>query len=340
MNDAFYTVDIHAHLLPGLDDGPAKMDDALRMCELYVAQGVGAVVATPHMGDSRYDVSPSRVRAALESLRGECTRQGLGLTLLAGADVRLGPDTLGRLDAGDVLTLADRGEHLLLEMPGGALPPLNGFLAELERRGLTAVISHPERHPEFALGESAESQELLHAAAPDDGRFGLGIGECRFQPETDISFHSHRKEDQKDDPRRLATRRALGFVQRLWGDGQGDGRLPRPARVRGGSHAGQPRRTGSELKIRRSAEGGSLRGSEQGAGLQNGVPKSPGSQRNPDPLGPKEIPQLHGLSPWSRVGYTRTVDSTRPIRRRGIPEPGRECPRGVAPPRSRSPRRP
>jgi len=145
----FEIVDIHAHVLPGLDDGPAGLEDALRMCELYVRDGVTAVVATPHMGDHRFRVTPHKVRQAVSSLNRVCYERGLGLDVLPGADVRLCPELLDMLDAGDVLTLADAGVYLLLEPPAGAIPPLGALVGELMSRGVTPVVSHPERHPEW-----------------------------------------------------------------------------------------------------------------------------------------------------------------------------------------------
>jgi protein-tyrosine phosphatase len=149
MDRQFSIVDIHAHLLPGLDDGPRTIADALRMCELYVAQGVTTVVATPHMCDRRYKVTVDAVRSGVEELRVACSKRGLNLQILPGGDVRLEPELLDAWDKGELLTLADRGKYLLLELPLQRAPRIDGLIFQLSLRGITAILSHPERNIEL-----------------------------------------------------------------------------------------------------------------------------------------------------------------------------------------------
>ena len=139
-------VDIHAHVLPGLDDGPRTLNDSVRMCEMYVAQGVSTVVATPHMCDPRFAVSPRDVRRGVEELSRACLQRGLDLQILPGGDVRLEPELLEAYDRGRVLTLADTGKYLLLELPLQSAPRIEGLIFELGVRGVTVVLSHPERN--------------------------------------------------------------------------------------------------------------------------------------------------------------------------------------------------
>jgi len=139
--------DVHAHLLPALDDGPADAATALRMCRIYQDEGVRTVVATPHMSDPRYPVSAQDVREGVLRLTDACRRQGIRLDILPGADVRLQPEILDDLDAGRLLTLADGGRFLLLELPPQSLPPMHWLLPALSARGIVPILTHPERHP-------------------------------------------------------------------------------------------------------------------------------------------------------------------------------------------------
>lgn len=149
MEFGFDIIDIHTHILPGLDDGARTVDEALRMCELYLAQGVSAVVATPHMCDPRYKVSPEAVRRGVEELSEACERRGFNLKILPGGDVRLEPELLEVLEEGRVLTLADTGKYLLLELPLQTAPRIEGLIFELSVRGITPILSHPERNIEL-----------------------------------------------------------------------------------------------------------------------------------------------------------------------------------------------
>src|SRR5688572_5935816 len=110
--------DVHCHCLPGLDDGPATMDDAVALCRALVADGVTTAVATPHQL-GRYDLrnGAAEVRKAVAGLRQALAREGVPLTVLPGADVRVDERLPQLLEAGHVLTLADNGRHVLLELP-------------------------------------------------------------------------------------------------------------------------------------------------------------------------------------------------------------------------------
>ena len=145
----FDIIDIHAQILPGLDDGPRTVDEAVRMCELNVEQGVTVVVATPHMCDARYPVTVEDVRDGVKELSRECRERGLNLEILPGGDVRLEPGTLDAFNAGEVLTVADTGRYLLLELPQQIVPPIEGLVFELQVRGVTPILTHPERNAHF-----------------------------------------------------------------------------------------------------------------------------------------------------------------------------------------------
>jgi protein-tyrosine phosphatase len=149
VSNAFEIIDIHAHVLPGLDDGPRALDESLEMCRLYVTQGVTTVVATPHMGNGTFDVTSSAVRRGVRVLSEACREHALQIEILPGADVHLQPRLLDMLDAGELLTLADTGRYLLLELPAQAVPRIESLVADLAARGVTPILTHPERNPDL-----------------------------------------------------------------------------------------------------------------------------------------------------------------------------------------------
>jgi protein-tyrosine phosphatase len=171
-------IDIHAHILPGLDDGARTAEESLEMCKLYAAQGVASVVATPHLCDPRFPVSPEAVRTSVEELARACREHAVNLEILAGGDVRLEPELLEALDAAQVLTLGDAGSHLLLELPAQTVPHVEALVFELLLRGVTPVLSHPERNLELwrrpnRLAELVELGCLAQITAGSLlGRFG------------------------------------------------------------------------------------------------------------------------------------------------------------------------
>lgn len=200
-------IDLHCHILPALDDGPGTMEGALGMCRALVEDGVKSVVATPHMLTDFYDVTCEQVREGVESLQKEVAEQGLPLEILPGADVLITSDLCDRLRDGSVMTVADGGLYILLELPQDVLP---GGLAELlfsvQLLGVTPIITHPERNLEVQQDPSAlrplvEAGNLVQiTAASIEGKFGRGVQNCseellrrRLAHVVASDAHSHRK---------------------------------------------------------------------------------------------------------------------------------------------------
>jgi protein-tyrosine phosphatase len=142
----FSFVDIHCHLLPGIDDGAKDWDESLAMARLAVDDGTMAVVATPHQLGNFGHNQGDDIRHRVTELQQRLDRAGIPLKVLPGADVRIEPDMVGRLMRGDVLTLGDHRRHVLLELPHELYLPLEPVLEELSRRKIVGVLSHPERN--------------------------------------------------------------------------------------------------------------------------------------------------------------------------------------------------
>jgi protein-tyrosine phosphatase len=139
-------VDIHCHLLPGLDDGAADWAEALRMAEMAVADGIGTIVATPHQLGNHAKNSGDTIRAAADRFQQFLAERRVPLRVLPGADVRIEPDLPSKIRRGEVVTLADRRRHVLLELPHDVYVPLERLLKELASAGLVGILSHPERN--------------------------------------------------------------------------------------------------------------------------------------------------------------------------------------------------
>jgi len=157
--------DIHCHCLGGIDDGPATMDEAVELCRALVADGISRVVATPHqLGRYEGRNSAATVRQAVFELETQLAACGVPLTVLPGADVRVHEGIIDLLERDEILTLADGGKYLLLELPTEVFLDLGPFVRTLHRRGITAVISHPERHDILAAKPEAVGHWRLAGA--------------------------------------------------------------------------------------------------------------------------------------------------------------------------------
>ena len=139
-------IDTHCHILPGLDDGARDMETALEMARIAHRDGIRAIIATPHVNLETCLPSRETIRARTAELSEALAREGIEVAVHAGAEHALSGDLLERLRAGELMTLADRGKHLLVELPFGGYP---AFVSEvffsLQLAGVTPVLAHPER---------------------------------------------------------------------------------------------------------------------------------------------------------------------------------------------------
>jgi protein-tyrosine phosphatase len=144
-------VDIHCHILPGIDDGPATMEESMAMAESAVADGITHVVATPH-SSSEYHFDFARVRRIRDELQ---SRIGGRLQLATGCDFHLNPENLASLREDASPYCLNQHDYLLVEFNEISIPPgMDQTLHEIQLAGLRPVITHPERnrilqaHPE------------------------------------------------------------------------------------------------------------------------------------------------------------------------------------------------
>jgi protein-tyrosine phosphatase len=138
--------DIHCHIVPSIDDGAADLATALAMARQAVEDGTSTVIATPHQLGGNHHITADAIRGGVSTLKRELETAGIPLTVLPGADVRIEPELPALLKNGTVVTLADRGRHVLLELPHDIYVPIEPLLQALNKQGLTGILSHPERN--------------------------------------------------------------------------------------------------------------------------------------------------------------------------------------------------
>lgn len=139
-------VDIHCHILPGLDDGARDWDESLAMSRLAVADGTTTIIATPHQLGGYGRNQREAIRLRVEELKQRLADAGVPLLVLPGADVRVDDRLVEQLVSGNVLTLGDHGRHILLELPHELYLPLESLVERLARHNFVAILSHPERN--------------------------------------------------------------------------------------------------------------------------------------------------------------------------------------------------
>jgi len=139
-------VDIHCHLLPGIDDGASSLEESLAMAKMAAADGIETMICTPHQCGNYACNRGADIRTAVAELQIALERNGVPISVLAGADVRIESNLIEQVARGEVLSLADRRRHILLELPHELYIPLEPLLAELKSAGMVGILSHPERN--------------------------------------------------------------------------------------------------------------------------------------------------------------------------------------------------
>lgn len=138
-------IDLHCHILPGMDDGAENLDESLAMARMAVADGITTVVASSHMTPGVYNNSPDEIVAAAEAFGRKLREANIPLTILPGADVRITPEMI-ESDRG-YLCIGLTTPYVLIEFPHDLLPPgSEGLAARLRNKGLVPIVTHPERN--------------------------------------------------------------------------------------------------------------------------------------------------------------------------------------------------
>lgn len=142
-------IDIHCHILPGLDDGSSTLDESLAIARQAVADGIRAMVATPHVGNGVYKTSAVRIRKEVESLNAVLQCANIPLTVYPGAEVQLVPRLTELLRMDEFCTI-NNSRYVLIELPPTFLPETakDEFFA-LRINGYIPILAHPERHPQI-----------------------------------------------------------------------------------------------------------------------------------------------------------------------------------------------
>jgi protein-tyrosine phosphatase len=142
-------IDLHTHVLPGLDDGARSLAEARTLALDAAARGVSVLAATPHVRDD-YPTTPDAMEEAVAELREDFAQQGVPVEVLHGAEVAL--DLLWAIPPEDLprLTIAQTGRYLLLEVPYRGWPfAFESAITRLLELGVTPLLAHPERNPEI-----------------------------------------------------------------------------------------------------------------------------------------------------------------------------------------------
>lgn len=143
-------IDIHSHILPGIDDGAADIDASMVLIRELFDNGITDIIATPHYVDeTNYISNVSANSKLLRKLKTRIKKEKINVELHLGNEIYIGPRILGLLDAGEISALGG-SKYLLVELPmSGEYPGYMDVFMELQRAGYKVILAHPERYTAF-----------------------------------------------------------------------------------------------------------------------------------------------------------------------------------------------
>jgi protein-tyrosine phosphatase len=140
-------IDLHCHLLPGVDDGSKSMDISLKLANDAVRDGIDYALLTPHHMNGVYLNHKKEVIQQTQEFQVELDRHKISLKVFPGQEVRINGDLLTALDQDDILFADEGGRYLMLEFPDDDVPSYTStMIYELMQRGIIPIIVHPERN--------------------------------------------------------------------------------------------------------------------------------------------------------------------------------------------------
>ncbi|WP_342567621.1 CpsB/CapC family capsule biosynthesis tyrosine phosphatase [Psychrobacillus sp. FSL K6-4046] len=180
-------VDIHGHILPGVDDGPASMVESLGLLHQAEKEGITDIVVTPHAYHPQYNVRKDLVIEKYNNVKEELAKLDLQINLHLGQEIRIGDSIVEQIKEGKALTLAN-SKYVLLELPSSNVPNYTiAIIQELLGLGKVPVIAHPERNKAIAEKPSRLLKLITHGAISQitagslAGHFGKSIQKTSMQ---------------------------------------------------------------------------------------------------------------------------------------------------------------
>ncbi|WP_438347587.1 tyrosine-protein phosphatase [Paenibacillus sp. FA6] len=153
-------IDIHCHILPGIDDGPQQLEQAIGLARAAVAEGITTLIATPHHLNGRYNTPTEVMMQAVDMFKHELLQHRIPLRVEPGQEVHVHPGWIDEFYRGNLCTLAN-SRYMLLEFPARQVPPnLQDVLHELKVKGIIPILAHPERNSEV-VNSIKVTNELL-----------------------------------------------------------------------------------------------------------------------------------------------------------------------------------
>ncbi|WP_029233656.1 CpsB/CapC family capsule biosynthesis tyrosine phosphatase [Butyrivibrio sp. VCB2006] len=175
------SIDIHCHIMPGVDDGSPDVETSLNMLQTAEKNGVESIILTPHYKPMHHNVSPEHNRVYCERLQEKAQKAGLNIRLYSGNEIYYSDETQRELENGKICTLAG-SDYVLVEFhPTNPYKAIHNAIYQIQAAGFIPIVAHVERYSDI-VSHVSHVEDLIDMgsfiqvnASSIMGKYGFGI---------------------------------------------------------------------------------------------------------------------------------------------------------------------
>jgi len=139
-------IDLHAHILPGVDDGPKTLEESIAMLYQAQADGIHTIVATPHTLNGVYTNTPETIAQKIDQLHDEMKKNDISISVCPGMEIHICEDLHSRIENKSLIAI-NNTRYVLIELPAPLIPPqFKDIVFQLRLKGYYPILAHPERN--------------------------------------------------------------------------------------------------------------------------------------------------------------------------------------------------
>lgn len=217
-------IDLHCHILPGIDDGAKTLEDTLKMLRSAVEEGIVVITASPHH-NPQYNNEREGILNKVSEVAQLIERENLPIQVLPGQEVRIYGEVLKDYAAGKLVTSADNTKYMLIEFPSNHVPGYaKQLFYQMILQGLQPILVHPERnagiieHPELLYGFVEQGVLSQVTASSVTGHFGKKIQKLTFQMMENNLTHFIASDAHNVTSRAFKMKQAFEIVEKRYGE--------------------------------------------------------------------------------------------------------------------------
>jgi protein-tyrosine phosphatase len=217
-------IDLHCHILPGVDDGARDLSESIEMAKKAVEQGIDTIVATPHHLNNQYENPKQTIIDRVVEFNKVLLEEKIDLNVLPGQETRIYGELVEGYESGEILPI-DHTQYVLVEFSSSHVPRYTEKLFyDLQMKGLIPVLVHPERnqeiieHPELLYQLVKKGALTQVTAASICGDFGKKIKSFSLQLIEANLTHFIASDAHNTSNRTFKMREAFDVIQAKYGN--------------------------------------------------------------------------------------------------------------------------